>query len=1109
MAEIHENRINALIGRVKAEAVADNYFPLIGNQVAIQAKTKWAQSSQWHTQSSAGDTVTADGALSNQTDNKTVTITGKGELTQRFVARNSLSEVQVQKTIYAMEPAVHPYFDVTMSKEIVRADNEVTEIVVKYEHGYSGANTVQVRVYRENEEATPLHTFNTMVNVLGGKMCTVSFTERGQYDVEVDVTDTATGVMFSKRINKLITVTPKLAPEPADRSTGYRDILAVKAYTTYSGKDKIDFNIRLWENTGQDAHYAELIVPAGEQNGTSWYEAIDVSILPSGTTLVLLDDPDDEPGYARRVLLKGNNPTSVSNASGTPNTSFEKPLIITHNQNTTYHVPFQSYGGWNFDNNMRHIVIDGRGYKNLKKGFHIHKQSPELFAETGMFIVNGTSNFEIFEVEFSDCDFTSMMAKTDPNPDRPWFWFGNWEFENLWLHHCHIHDMHGEGFYYGYFTPETQKSTNSQGQLITYRPHAMTNTLVYRNKFEHCGYDGIQLSNARGAEVCYNELYDMSFRGDKDQCSGMSIQSMSGRCYNNVLRKFQGPGIQIGPLGDIEVFNNVVSGCQQGAPGVYFLFSVDIPEQNTNGSEVNTELKMYIHNNVIESNGTGVNGRNTVQVQGLYFEDNILTYRGSVFGNMKAETLSLWQSQSSGNKLIQQDILNFVEIDRNKIADSANGNYQIAHNSPLIKAGGGSRFKFDFRGYKSWYGTMAPVGAFMGIYKDTAIVDDPISLTSVTINDGAASTTDPKVTVKLSYTGAVTRCRISEVADFSAGSGWMEMPSSKEISYTLGGGFGDRVIYAQVSGGTVISNSRTASIELASIPLSLDSVTLNNGATSSRNMTVTVAFTYSGSFAPVQYRLGETADLADVAWLQTSESINYTFATMGQKRLYAQLKDASSGVSNISSAVITIADVAPIATVSLGWSNTEIGWSTPGLTIFDTSLGVTRFNNQHNIALPRTIYDHYGAVLGTATPSLANVSTITNANTKGAVTGNNSGVYPDVYLEHNSALGGNSVKAMSIDFLIDTPGQYKITLLCNTIAKVVPNDAIYYKAITETEELNFELPAAGVLNNTSAMTKPVTVTVGANKALKIELGITGTVSGYWWAPLNIIKIEQL
>ncbi|MCS2341153.1 hypothetical protein NXV89_15680 [Bacteroides uniformis] len=36
--------------------------------------------------------------------------------------------------------------------------------------------------------------------------------DRGIYDVEVDVTDVLTGVTFTKRINKLITVTPALAP---------------------------------------------------------------------------------------------------------------------------------------------------------------------------------------------------------------------------------------------------------------------------------------------------------------------------------------------------------------------------------------------------------------------------------------------------------------------------------------------------------------------------------------------------------------------------------------------------------------------------------------------------------------------------------------------------------------------------------------------------------------------------------------------------------------------------------------------------------------------------------------------------------------------------------
>ena len=58
--------------------------------------------------------------------------------------------------------------------------------------------------------------------------------------------DTTSGITFAKKINKLITVTPKLCPKPADTSTGYEVSSTYDSMTTYAGKKA--FEIRLWRN---------------------------------------------------------------------------------------------------------------------------------------------------------------------------------------------------------------------------------------------------------------------------------------------------------------------------------------------------------------------------------------------------------------------------------------------------------------------------------------------------------------------------------------------------------------------------------------------------------------------------------------------------------------------------------------------------------------------------------------------------------------------------------------------------------------------------------------------------------------------------------------------
>jgi hypothetical protein len=75
-------------------------------------------------------------------------------------------------------------------------------------------HNITVRIYKENEESNPVKTIKCGTDSFD--YCTFVFSEisdRGIYDVEVDVTDISTEVMLSKRINKLITVTPALAPK--------------------------------------------------------------------------------------------------------------------------------------------------------------------------------------------------------------------------------------------------------------------------------------------------------------------------------------------------------------------------------------------------------------------------------------------------------------------------------------------------------------------------------------------------------------------------------------------------------------------------------------------------------------------------------------------------------------------------------------------------------------------------------------------------------------------------------------------------------------------------------------------------------------------------------
>ena len=147
--ETYTGKLKVQIGRVQASATVNNYFPVVGQTVRIDAATKWGKTSEWQTQNGSGNTVTSAGNLNLNKDSKELTLSAAGELVQKFIARNSLSETTVAKMIYAMRPQTLPYFDVT-AQEVVRV-GESGSLQVAMENGYKGNSEIAVRVYKEND----------------------------------------------------------------------------------------------------------------------------------------------------------------------------------------------------------------------------------------------------------------------------------------------------------------------------------------------------------------------------------------------------------------------------------------------------------------------------------------------------------------------------------------------------------------------------------------------------------------------------------------------------------------------------------------------------------------------------------------------------------------------------------------------------------------------------------------------------------------------------------------------------------------------------------------------------------------------------------------------
>lgn len=987
--EVYTGKLKVQIGRVQASAISDNYFPVVGQTVKIDASTKWGQSSEWQTQDGGGNTVTTAGKLTLQKDSKEIMISAAGELQQKFIARNYLTETAVTKMIYAMIPQVLPYFDVT-SNEIVRV-GDISTVTVALKNGYTGDCEITVKAYKENE-AVINRTFSSIgrpsIDYKYGYSTTFSeASDRGIYDIEVDVKDITSGITFTKRINKLVTITPKLCPKPDDTSTGYEVSSTYDSMTTYSGK-KV-FEIRLWRNVNDTGlNYAEAILPHGDAIAS--YERMKIGLLPAGTTLCLKLDPEEPEPYACRFLPTGITEANVTSENGSPNFTYEQPLVITHDNTEVWDWVWRYYGALSISNNLRNIVFDGRGYHNTSIKFT--PLSGSVY-NTCIFLVGGTSDWEMFGCDVDDAGFAGISAKTDPNAGNPWFWReSGWEMTNLKIHHCTFQNTAGEGVYIGYYGT----GTLSGG----YQPHLLRGLRLYRCKFFHTGFDPVQINNSVSTEVCYLDIEQCCFKQEVNQANTFSC-TMDGKVYNcKVWDNYSSIGIIFPFMSKLEMYNNILIAGKDSLAFSWTKWSDD------NTVQMDNDLVFSIYNNIIK-------GRIIATIAGNISYTNF-SMNDNVFITSEGDTELPGYFTGSGNVFIQNNEEYDVLDNYLKVADSANYDYQPNYNSMLVSAGNNALSDYDMRGYKRWYNLVHHSGPLMGIYKDTSISDE-------------------------------------------------------------------------------------------SVPLTLDSITLS----AANNKTVAVTFNYSGSYSPIKYRVGEVANLPGIDWKDYSGNITYTFASTGDKVLYGQLQDVEGNITAIKSAIITIAEeAAHKAVISIGWIKSEINNQS---IIFDEELKINKVNYS---TVASTWKWSDGTDGGTILKNNANgIATSASGGMSGAITGDDSGVYPDAVLEKNVLImrtGTEEDFTTYCEALISglLPGRYKIRLynsLKSTDTSLTATAK--YQIVVGDTATDFTFPEGYDIRNN--LTQWIEQEVTVDNSFLLRWGRREGGIGTHRYPVNIIEIEKI
>lgn len=736
------NILKALQAFPIARFSVSNYFPKIGEAVTLSNESSDDDSFTWTLDDGATQTTnTVDEVV-------TVTPVNSGDVAQQLTIQNTVSTENYEEYLYPLPNLQQAHYDLSIDKPVVRVGESFT-VSLNNIYSFTDPHTLAINIYDEDGQVV-----QTIANASLSE--TVTLNTIGIYDIEVIATTNGYDITF--REGMILTVTPALA----NRVDAFEHILEPvdEAYNFYGiPRSKID---------GLDYNFTGATIPAG-------------------TTIVIKRDtqyPVDSVYRLDLTRLKGTE---------------QNPIIVTIDESTPLMFGSESYYGIAM-NGCEHVIFDGRGYQNLERGIHIHdngnlSQSNQNTINKPLSICISVSDLstdiEIFGFEFYDCGFAGIMAKTDPKTNDPNTWRPTVEggqgfnMMNCKFHNNYIHDVGGEGYYLGYFNAGTLVRTNDQGQTVSYRAHANINWRVYRNLFERCGWDGLQCNGAYDTVIAYNTIIDSGVGGDFGQSTGMSI-SLSGSVHNNIINKTGSSGIQFGPLGPLDIYNNMIFGLKDGTKVLYLLgFEGNAPETNVGYPFAPTgknQIPVNIYNNNLIATGKGLiqGAQNVVQHEGVVYRNNILSYIGNRFvTGLALETNALIEANSSDN-------VNLTDLTREetKIASIQNGIFNLAHDSTLGSGYPLLGSEFDIRGFKNFNIGSKFVGANATIIDATQLV---LQLTDVVINNGDANTTSEILSVAISYANDTpTRYRISEDPTFTGVSyqTWTGQ-SGDSVSYTI------------------------------------------------------------------------------------------------------------------------------------------------------------------------------------------------------------------------------------------------------------------------------------------------------------------------------------
>lgn len=285
----------------------------------------------------------------------------------------------------------------------------------------------------------------------------------------------------------------------------------------------------------------------------------------------------------------------LENLHGLP----DKPIVVINHQGPVW-LDTGHWYGFSF-RHCSHVKLTGRGEGGGEYGIRIVR----VGAGSGIGISDGSTAFEIENVEIGHTFNSGIVAKTDPDCEGR-FSRGNFILTDLDIHDNWLHDIGQEGMYIGHtFWEGVMLDCNGEERLVL--PHTLENVTICRNRLENIGWDAIQVNSViHNARVHDNFIYRDSFKSIDAQMAGILIGSGSdAECFNNIIVDGKGSGIEFYGTGGQKIYNNLIVNAGQE------FFPLD-PEQRKYGiyladkyTRPDSAFYLY-HNTIINPKSDGI-----------------------------------------------------------------------------------------------------------------------------------------------------------------------------------------------------------------------------------------------------------------------------------------------------------------------------------------------------------------------------------------------------------------------------------------------------------------------------------------------------------------------